>query len=153
GRCKFDLFVVERPHRLARQYYDADRRPFAQQGDAKHGAKPADPWGFGQPIARFVLNVMHVNGPAFSYGAPSHGPMPRRNRMLAHKLFEFTREAVACNISVTVSLRTIYACAVGLAQSRCRLDQGIEYRLQIERRAADDLKHVSGGGLLLQRFT
>ena len=27
-----------------------------------------------------------------------------------------------------------------------------QHRLQIERRAADDLEHVSGGGLLLQRF-
>ena len=31
-------------------------------------------------------------------------------------------------------------------------DQRIEHGLQIERRAADDLEHVGGGGLLLQRF-
>ena len=41
---------------------------------------------------------------------------------------------------------------VRLAQSRRRLDQRIEHRLQIEGRAADDLEHVGGGGLLLQRF-
>ena len=40
----------------------------------------------------------------------------------------------------------------GIAQARSRLDQGVEYRLQIEGRAADNLEHVSGGGLLLQRF-
>ena len=28
----------------------------------------------------------------------------------------------------------------------------VEHRLQIEGRAADDLEHVGGGGLLLQRF-
>ena len=33
-----------------------------------------------------------------------------------------------------------------------RFDQRIEHRLQIERRAADDLEHVGGGRLLLQRF-
>ena len=33
-----------------------------------------------------------------------------------------------------------------------RLDQRVEHRLQIERRAADDLEHVGGGGLLLERF-
>ena len=31
-------------------------------------------------------------------------------------------------------------------------DKRIEHRLQIERRAADDLEHVGGGGLLLQRI-
>ena len=31
-------------------------------------------------------------------------------------------------------------------------DQRIEHRLQIEGRAADDLEHVGGGGLLLQRL-
>ena len=33
-----------------------------------------------------------------------------------------------------------------------RLHQRVEHRLQIEGRAADDLEHVGGGGLLLQRF-
>src|SRR5215472_5671087 len=41
---------------------------------------------------------------------------------------------------------------IRLAQPRGRLDQRIEHRLQIERRAADDLEYVGGGGLLLQRF-
>ena len=40
--------------------------------------------------------------------------------------------------------------AIRFAQSGRRLDQRIEHRLQIERRAADDLEHVGGGGLLLQ---
>ena len=39
------------------------------------------------------------------------------------------------------------------SQSRVRrFDQRIEHGLQIERRAADDLEHIGGGGLLLQRF-
>ena len=41
---------------------------------------------------------------------------------------------------------------IGLAQACRRLDQRIEHRLQIERRAADDLEHVGGRGLLLERF-
>ena len=31
-------------------------------------------------------------------------------------------------------------------------DQRVEHRLQIEGRAADDLEHVGGGGLLLQQI-
>ncbi len=41
---------------------------------------------------------------------------------------------------------------VGLAQPCRRLERGLEHRLQIEGRAADDLEHIGGGGLLLQRF-
>ena len=42
--------------------------------------------------------------------------------------------------------------AIHRTAPRCRLGQRIEHRLQIEGRAADDLEHVGGGGLLLQRF-
>ena len=39
---------------------------------------------------------------------------------------------------------------VGAAEARHRLHQRVENRLEIDGRAADDLEHVSGGGLLLQ---
>ncbi len=38
------------------------------------------------------------------------------------------------------------------AELRRGIDQRVEHRLQIERRAADDLQHVGGRGLLLQRL-
>src|SRR5262245_4027705 len=38
------------------------------------------------------------------------------------------------------------------AKPRGRLDKRVKHRLQIEGRAADDLEHVGGCGLLLQRF-
>ena len=41
---------------------------------------------------------------------------------------------------------------IGIAKPDGRLAQRIEHRLQIEGRAADHLEHVSGGGLLLERF-
>ena len=41
---------------------------------------------------------------------------------------------------------------ISLAKSCSRLDQRVEHRLQIECRAANDLEHVGGGGLLLERF-
>jgi hypothetical protein len=37
----------------------------------------------------------------------------------------------------------------GVAQARSSGDQGVENRLQLEHRAADDLEHIGGGGLLL----
>ena len=41
---------------------------------------------------------------------------------------------------------------VGAAKPRRRFDQRVENRLEVESRAADDLEHVGGRGLLLQRF-
>src|SRR5262249_35429549 len=41
---------------------------------------------------------------------------------------------------------------VCIAQPRGALDEGVQYLLQIEGRATDDLQHVGGGGLLLQRL-
>ena len=38
------------------------------------------------------------------------------------------------------------------AQPHCGFNQSVEHRLQIERRAADDLEHVGGRRLLLQRL-
>src|SRR5262249_37978052 len=55
-------------------------------------------------------------------------------------------------IAAVLSGRTQDQRLVRLAQPRCRLDERLEHRLQIEGRAADDLEYVRGGGLLLQRL-
>src|SRR6516225_8730199 len=41
---------------------------------------------------------------------------------------------------------------IRLTKSGGRLDQRVEHRLQVEGRAANDLEHVGGGGLLLEGF-
>jgi hypothetical protein len=48
-----------------------------------------------------------------------------------------------------VGFRTTKISNVRLTQSRSRTEQGIEHDLQVEGRAADDLEHVGGSGLLL----
>ena len=63
---------------------------------------------------------------------------------------------------VTVACRPAVACAfpgwsedygaVRLTQTCRKLDQRIEYRLQIKRRAADSFQHVSSRRLLLKRL-
>src|SRR5262245_57045002 len=45
-----------------------------------------------------------------------------------------------------------YGGLVGFTQSGCRFDQRLEHRLEIAGRAADDLKYVGSGGLLLKRL-
>src|SRR5262249_22836143 len=41
---------------------------------------------------------------------------------------------------------------IRIAQARCGLDQRIEYFLHVERRPADDLQNIGGGGLLFPGF-
>jgi hypothetical protein len=41
---------------------------------------------------------------------------------------------------------------IGIAERRRRLNKGLQYCVQVEGRTANHLKHVGGGGLLLQRF-
>ena len=62
----------------------------------------------------------------------------------------FTRDSVARFEVVSFTLRSTYDYRVRLAQAGGRLDQGVEYCLEIERRAANDLEHIGGCGLLLQ---
>src|SRR5215472_16048463 len=45
-----------------------------------------------------------------------------------------------------------YRSKVRLTKARRRLDQRVEHRLQIERRAADDFEHLGSSGLLLKGF-
>src|SRR6202043_1101503 len=40
----------------------------------------------------------------------------------------------------------------GAAQARSSFTEGVEHRLQVEGRAADDLEHVAGRGLVFERF-
>ena len=42
--------------------------------------------------------------------------------------------------------------AIGVAEPRGGLDERVEHRLQIEGRAADDLEHVAGRGLVFERL-
>src|ERR1700736_863470 len=51
-----------------------------------------------------------------------------------------------------MSFRSDYGSHIRIAKAAGRLHQRVQHHRQIEGRAADDLEHVGGGGLLLQRF-
>jgi hypothetical protein len=59
--------------------------------------------------------------------------------MIRQILLEFTRISVARDAWVGIVLRPMDGRAVRVAQPRRRRDERIEYGLQIEGRAADDL--------------
>src|SRR5262249_52559766 len=79
-------------------------------------------------------------------------PTSRTNRMEPQGFFMLGRQRKSCLDFVSIAARSPNICSVGLAKPGCRFDERIEHRLQVERRPADDLEHVSGGRLLLKRF-
>src|SRR5215467_9611104 len=59
-------------------------------------------------------------------------------------------ETVTCSPIMSPSLFAGYRRHIRFAQTCRRLGERIEHYLKVESRAADDLKHVGSGGLLLE---
>src|SRR5262245_18570936 len=93
-----------------------------------------------------------MNDFAFKQDAPGYRCSIDSSWVTGGVLSVLTREPIARFKVVSFALRSSYDDRVGLAKARRRFDECVEHRLQIERRAADHLEHVGGGGLLLQRF-
>ncbi|MGB7670831.1 MAG: hypothetical protein WBM31_07100, partial [Pseudolabrys sp.] len=69
------------------------------------------------------------------------------------KFPEFARIVIVSHTLIDFTVTAKQLTTFRLAQANSRLDQRIEHRLQIERRATDDLEHVGCGRLLLEGFT
>src|SRR5262249_22898633 len=93
-----------------------------------------------------------MDGPAFQQNSADTGITSRTNRMEPQGFFMLGRQRKSCLDFVSIAARSPNICSVGVAEPRRRFDQRVEHRLQVERGAADSLKHVGGGSLLLQRF-
>ena len=83
---------------------------------------------------------------------PSHAAAARPQRLQQRVLDRFASKTVMGAYPIHIPLLHLDAAHIGCAKPRRQFDQRIEHGLQIEGRAADDLEHVGGGGLLLQRF-
>ena len=57
-----------------------------------------------------------------------------------------------CDVAEAVVLAKHQDSKVGFADPRRAFQNNLKYWLQVTGRRADDLEHVGGGGLLLQRF-
>ena len=125
--------------------------PSRSIGTASDRAEPTQPL-VNVGVIRVGLDIRNVNKPAFEQGAPGGRATRQRDRTLLHEMHEVIRVAIARREPQHVTVRPDDAGHVRLAQPSGRLDQRVKHRLQIESRAADDLEHVGGRGLLLQRF-
>src|SRR5262245_39360112 len=93
-----------------------------------------------------------MDGPALrGHAANESTGATGRNRVASDEVGIFGREAVAGREMICTIAQLKDECALRLAQVGRRLDQRIEYGLQVEGRSADDFQYVGGSGLLLDR--
>ena len=151
GGNELDLFVAERPHRVAHQSENADRRALAQHRHCNDGAEVAK-CRTSERVFRIGAHIRDVNHRALQQCAPGRGPAGERNRMLLHESHEFAGVLVAGGKPQQIAVGPHNGAHIRLAKPGRRLDQRVKYRLQVEGRAADHLEHVGSGSLLLQRF-
>src|SRR5262249_37773960 len=124
----------------------------SQERDAKNRTKAATLASPPIRVFRIGQNIGDMNDLAFKQDAPRYRRSVDSSGVSGDELGVFTREPVARFEVVSFALRSTYGYHVRLAKARCRLNKRVQNGLQIEGRAADDLEHVGGGGLLLQRF-
>ena len=152
GSDEFNLLVVKRAHSGPAHQDHTDQVALAQKGHAKMRAKPAQCLGFAQGVVRVGKHIVDLDGLAFQLDAPNDAPSARRKR---HGLYVFNvlgREAVARGAIVTYVFRAEVfrePCPRGKAAPPTR--RAYQALSGVQGRAADDLEHICGGGLLLQR--
>src|SRR5262250_2620309 len=96
---------------------------------------------------------MNVNNSAFQRRSSADHSAMEFHSECVHVLHEIRIEPVGSEILyAVVVLKAPYVGFVCAAQSRGRFHQSLEYLLKIKSRTAYRLEHVSGGGLLRQRF-
>ena len=152
GRHQLDLLVRERPQRAARQDDHADRSSFPQQWNPEHAAEGRDFLKLGQFIFRIGEDIRNLNRFAFQKRPATDRAAPRRNHDALHVFVKFPGEAIARRLLVTGARGSKNLRLLRFTQPSRGLQERVEHGLQVEGRAADDLKHVGGRGLLPKRI-
>src|SRR5262249_40828506 len=152
GSDELNLLVSEWAHRISSQRDGPNRHSFPQEWDSKKRAKAARLQGSRIRVFRIDQNVGNMDDFAIKQDTPRHRCSVDSSWVTGHELGLFMRQPVTRLEVVSFAPRPTYDGHLRLTQPCRRLDQRVEHGLQVEGRAADDLQHVGGGGLLLQRL-
>ena len=149
---QLDLLACERSRALLVQGDEADLLAIAKERSADDGAKADNLrrlqiWKFG--ICEHVGNLQRA---LFQGDTTDQCASARHILMASDKHAPLGLDAVGCGKRIVLTLPAPQNSLFGPAKPRRSFDQSVEHGLQIESRAADDLEHVGGGGLLLQRL-
>ena len=156
-RCRqLNLFPGKRlRHGFRYEEYPRDI-PLAQERNTKRRPIAADLLCFAPGIFTVGEDVGQVNQFALSRGPPNNAAPINRDlsgsEKIADLLVHFRCMAKARTKTQDLVISFEQPSMVGFAKPGCRLDKRVEHRLQIKSRPADNLEHVGGGRLLLQRL-
>ena len=151
-RHQLDLFVGERPHLLAVDGDRADQLVVLEHGHGDERARAGELGDGGACVRLFRHEVGNVDHP-FRFDDPAQGRSIEPNpRVAPPQLFERARSAMHCDKPELASFKQCEIAELGLADAYRVRQHGLEHRLQLARRARDDLEHLGGRGLLLARL-
>src|SRR5262249_19931582 len=152
GGGQLDLLVGEWPHLGALQGDSAHRDPLAEHRHSQCRPKASELLRLGPGVVGIVQHVRNVDDPALQQRASGDRSALEPDGNVLDVLHVFRGNAVPLRPIEHATDLTGDCRLIGFAQARGRLDERLQHRLEIERRAADDPEHVGGRSLLLQRF-
>src|SRR5262249_39468450 len=152
GCYQLDLLFGKGLYSLAPESDHADRHILPQERHAQRSSSLSEAGRFRYGVFWVGGYVLDVDDPAFEGNAAGDSPTAWRNRHILEECLVLGRESKVGRQPIDLPFAAENQGHFGVAEMRGRFDQRIEHRLQIEGRAADNLEHVGGGGLLLQRF-
>ena len=150
GFEKLDLPFVERTHGLPRDDEPANRLAAAHQRRRKQ--RPVVAAGLVAGLRVFGVGENIGDMDRLSVASCSRDAAARAGRqgMGSRKSLHFCAETVIRDKMIVVAAPLKDGRPVAVAEFCRRSRQRVEHCLQIERRAADNLQHIGGRGLLLQ---
>src|SRR5215813_7551367 len=149
---QFDLLVSKRPHDSAVQVKHADRDRLAQERHTEQCAKADFLLNFDQGEFRIGYNIDDLNRLALKQNSASYRPPTRLHWQSFYDTVAGREPVRRYNMEVSTFLTSDRG-HIRFTKSGGRRDQRFEHHNKIEGGAADDLEHVCGSSLLLQRFS
>src|SRR5260370_39928344 len=112
----------------------------------------ADPRVFFHLVKRIGPAIEDLDCVSAERDAPDQRAGARLDPGLALDLLVFGPQRIPGGPPIFAILEAVNGRLIGAAQSYRSGDYRFQHRLQIERRAADDLEHIAGRGLVFERF-
>src|SRR5262249_4165418 len=149
---KLDLLLRERTHLSTHRQEYADWHSLSQNRNAENSVDSSPAYGI-DVVVRFSLSIEDLDGFALKRHATGCAPKAGLEPHGQHFRVDVSWKPAVCRVLVDRIFQTNDRYNVRLAEPRRRLNERIQHCLKIERRTTDDLEHICGSGLLLQRFT
>src|SRR5262249_44732644 len=153
GLDQCDLFISKRPDLRFRESDDALRNSFAEHRDGEHSPKSEYFLGLIECVFRVSQCIDDLHWTALEQGSAHRASAASADWGALPYFQKFGWQIVGGHRAADIAVVTENHASLGATEPDGRTQESIEDHLQIERRAADDLEHVGGSGLLLERFT